>query len=441
MNSGCKNGCKSMGVVMARFTDVYIKSLKPKAAKYSVRDDSCRGFTLTVSTAGSKVWQYVYHFEGKKRYLNLGHYPATSLADARKKYDTAKTLLDTGVDPTEARDESDDQRRRMPTVDEMFEIYMQRYARKNKKERTWKEDERVFKKDVLPIWGSRKIDGVSKRDVSELLNRIIDRGSPIAANNTFERVRQLFNFSIEQGIIEHSPCDRMKAPAPKSIRARHLSDTEIATVWSTLDAAGMSAEVCRALKLVLLTGQRPGEVIGMHRREIVGGWWTIPAERAKNGNTHRVFLTETAKALIGGATGYIFESPREKAGGDSNLPRPKPIDENALARAVRNNCPTDCTLDPHCCPNESCKADGRECSQKNRLGVVFFRPHDLRRTAATHISSIGFSDEAIDALLNHVKRGVVRHYNLNKYDDEKKAALLAWEEKLLSLIGKARVAA
>ena len=70
----------------------------------------------------------------------------------------------------------------------------------------------------------------------------------------------------------------------------------------------------------------------------------------------------------------------------------------------------------------------------NKLAIDQFTPHDLRRTAATFMSSLGFMDEIIDAVLNHVKQGIIRTYNLNKYDKEKQQALEAWERKLNSII-------
>lgn len=71
---------------------------------------------------------------------------------------------------------------------------------------------------------------------------------------------------------------------------------------------------------------------------------------------------------------------------------------------------------------------------ENRLGVEPFTPHDLRHTAATFMSQIGFMDEIIDAVLNHTKHGIIKTYNLNKYVAEKQQALEAWERKIKSMI-------
>jgi len=410
-----------------QFSDRFLKSIKGEDKVKDIREG--RGFGIRVFPSGEKTFFYRYHFEGRKRYMNLGRYPDLSLKDAREEHNKAVKLLEKGIDPIQAKEDEAAEKNQMPTVQKLYEEYMARHARPNKKEKTWKEDVRNFEKDILPFWKNRKADSISRRDVTILIDKILDRGSPIAANNTFERVRQLFNFAIERGTLEHTPCFKMKAPSPKIPRDRHLAESEIKAFWCNIDSAGMSDEIKRALKLILVTGQRPGEVIGMHSREINETWWTIPAERSKNGKAHTVYLTPLALELIGKKAGFIFESPRgiKPKDGDPDAPTiPKPIDENALAKAVRNNCPNN--------PDEP-----EEEQVANRLGVEFFRPHDLRRTCATNLAAIGFTDEVIDAVLNHVKKGVIRTYNLHRYDREKQLALETWERTLKTIVsGKAK---
>jgi integrase len=403
-----------------QFSDRYLKSLKGEDKIKDIRE--ARGFGIRVFPSGEKTFFFRYQFEGKKKYLNLGRYPDISLKDARDEHSKAGKLLEKGIDPIRAREDDAAQRQQMPTIQELYKEYMARHSRPNKKERTWKEDERNFEKDILPYWKNRKADSITRRDVTILIDRILDRGAPIAANNTFERVRQLFNFAVERGTLEHTPCFKMKSPTPKVPRDRHLSETEIRTFWANLESAAMTEEIKRALKLILLSGQRPGEVIGLSTTEIAGRWWTIPAERSKNGKPHLIYLTDLALELIGGKDGYIFESPRPiKPIKENEVPRAKPMDENALARAVRNNCPNNVDAPP-------------EEQVENKLGVEFFRPHDLRRTCATHLAALGFADEVIDAVLNHVKKGVIRTYNLHRYDREKQLALEAWERKLIAIV-------
>ncbi len=70
----------------------------------------------------------------------------------------------------------------------------------------------------------------------------------------------------------------------------------------------------------------------------------------------------------------------------------------------------------------------------NKIGVEAFTPHDLRRTVATHMSGLGIMEEIIDRVLNHVRPGIIRTYNLNRYDKEKQSALENWEGKLLTIV-------
>jgi integrase len=167
--------------------------------------------------------------------------------------------------------------RRSDTVADLIEEYIEKHAKKFK--RSWENDQRMLKHDVLPAWGNLKAADIKKRDVALLLEKIVERGSPIMANNTFAVVRKMFNFAVERDILEHTPCFKVKPPAPKVERNRALSEPEIRTFWANLDGCAMSDGIRSALKLILVTAQRPGEVIGMHTRELdlVDGWWTIPA--------------------------------------------------------------------------------------------------------------------------------------------------------------------
>lgn len=126
--------------------------------------------------------------------------------------------------------------------------------------------------------------------------------------------------------------------------------------------------------------------------------------------------------------GYIFPCPHKK--------KDKSINRHALSRAVINNCPSGCVNDCAKCEDAECREDKRILEDKNKLGIAHFVPHDLRRTAATFMAQAGELDEVIDAVLNHVKKGIIKVYNLYRYDKEKQAALENWERKLKSIIGK-----
>jgi len=216
-----------------------------------------------------------------------------------------------------------------------------------------------------------------------------------------------------------------------------LNADEIKILWNSLETAAISNASIRALKLVLVTAQRPGEVSGIHSSEIDGNWWTIPADRAKNGKVHRVYLTATAHEIISRAleqvkllrgipsgevySGYIFPCP--------HLEKEKPMERHALSRALARNFAW-----PLLYNGKPVFDDKGKPVTENRLGIEHFTPHDLRRTAATFMAQSGEMDEVIDAVLNHAKQGVIKVYNQYRYDKEKQLALESWERKLLSII-------
>jgi integrase len=315
-----------------------------------------------------------------------------------------------------------------PTVAELVKEYIEKHAKK--KNRNWKDNERLLNKEIVPEWGKRKAKDITKRDVNLLLEKIVDRGSPATSNQVLKITRKMFNFAIEQDIQQHTPCLGVKIKAKETPRERNLTEDEIRTLWNVLDTCSISDDVRRALRLVLVTGQRPGEVSAMHKGEIdeTGRWWTIPGEaiytaQAKNHMTHRVYLTDTALELIGDTTdkGYIFPCPHDA--------KEQPIDTRALAHAVRRNLKW-----PVLHKGKPIFDSAGKPVTENRLGVEPFTPHDLRRTATTLMAKCKIIKEHRERVLNHKLEKLDGTYNIYDYDDEKQAALETLERKLKSII-------
>ena len=443
-----------------KFVDPTIRNLEPaQDTDYVCMADGEPGFGIRVYPGGTMTFFYQYKVDSQRRTMTLGNYVSESkkggeqsLKSARDLYQAERVKVKAlrrgsadGVDPVQEikrqkqeRIYSDLKYRDALTVKKLVDDYIKLYAEKFK--RSWEKDQQILNRNVVPLWGKRKAEDIKRTDVVSLLDGIVARNAPIMANNTFAVIRKMFNWAVEKGKLEHTPCTGLKLPAPKVERDRALSETEIKTLWASLDRIdlNMSAENKRALKLVLLTAQRPGEVIGLHTREIDGNWWTLPAERSKNGREHRVYLTATAIEIITKAiaevkrlreipadkeySGFIFPSPHKD--------KEQPIGDTALPISVMRNLNYPLTNDKG---QPLFAKDGKPVTE-NRLGVEQFTPHDLRRTAATFMSKAGFMDEVIDAVLNHKKKGIIKTYNQNKYDNEKQQALEAWERKLNSII-------
>jgi integrase len=434
----------------AKFDDPTVRNLKPATKTYDCMAESEPGFGVRVLPSGTMSFFYQYKVDGQRRFMSLGNYPSTTLKKARELYQAELAKVKAlrrgsadGVDPVaekkrkqEQRIAEEAERSQALTVSELCKDYIEKYAMKFK--RSWKEDERILNREVIPLWGKRKAQDIKKRDVILLLESIVERGSPGMANNTFKIIRKMLNYAVEKDVLILSVAMGVKLPAPLNSRERVLSQDEIKLLWSNLKTASISEDIRCALELVLYTAQRPGEVIGIHTREIDGDWWTIPSERSKNGKAHRVFLTSSTKKIIEDSIariksvkklplgseydGFIFPCPHKK--------KIQSADRHALSRAIARNIAWPLTDDKG---NQLYLKDGKPATE-NRLSIEHFTPHDLRRTAATFMAQAGEMDEVIDAVLNHAKQGVIKVYNQYRYDKEKQMALESWERKLLSIV-------
>jgi integrase len=383
-----------------RFTDRAIQALKPKEKVFLVSDID-RVYVRTMPT-GRKTFMTVYTFEGRQRWLTVGIYPDTSLRKARTKIKEIHEKVENDIDPTLAKQIKRAEQLNAPTVTDFAEVYLKKWATPKKK--TAKEDERILRKDVLPVMGARKLKDIRRTEIIHLLDDIAERG-PIMANRTLAVIRKMFNFAVNRGVIELSPCQNITPPGKEVKKNRVLSDAEIKVLWPKMDEL-LTDQANRALKLILMTGQRPGEVTRMHWDEVEGQWWTIPAEKTKNGKEHRVFLNSTALELMGEPKkkGFVFPSYKKEK---------QPAHPNAFGNALRNK---------------------MEKFKNDDLRVGYFTPHDLRRTAATMMASLGYGSYVVGKILNHTDPSVTAIYNRYEYDKEKQAALEALDRKIIGII-------
>jgi integrase len=377
-------------------TDRSVQALKPQAGKQiDYLDARFPGFGIRVSPSGRRSWIVLYRFHGRPRRVTLGRYPILSLADARKK---AKDLLGDvlrGIDPAGVKAAE----RRAESMEDLVQEYLERYAKPRK--RSWEEDERLLQRRVLPRWKGMKAREVTRRDVRLLIDEYVERVVGTYANRIFAVIRKMFNFAIERDIVELNPCHGLRQPAPSRQRDRVLSEEEMRRIWRDFDVE--QPLTAASFKLRLLTAQRGSEVLGMRWEDIDFGaaWWTIPPEMAKNGRSHRVPLSRQAKAMLAeiklqARPGlWVFPNPMKTG--------PMQTTQKAAERVVK------------------------------RTGVEF-RQHDLRRTAASHMTGMGIPRLVVGKILNHVEPGVTAVYDRHSYDREKREALERWAAHLEAVV-------
>ena len=166
----------------------------------------------------------------RQRRWTLGTSPAMNLADARKKAHQALHALNTkGIDPADGKQTA----RTASTFGDLAADYMERHAKRHKK--SWREDRRQLEATVLPRWKSRPVKSLQRKDVRDLIDPIVDRGAPVAANRVLALVSTVFMYGIDKDWLDANPAGRIKKQ-PEQSRARVLTDEELVALWTVLES-------------------------------------------------------------------------------------------------------------------------------------------------------------------------------------------------------------
>lgn len=238
-----------------RLTDSKVKAMRATAKRRTVWEGGT-GFGVRVEPTGTKAFVLWYRFNGKAEGVTLGRYPKMSLSTARTEAAKIREKISKGLDPKIKIQEDRRAHKEAYSVADLIDEYIEKWAKPNKK--SWREDERILKKDVLPVWGRRKAKDVKRRDIVLLIDKVVERGSPIQANRVLATVRKMFNFALSRSILDASPCVAIQQPSKENRRDRVLSDDEIRQFWAKLDQCKMSEGIRLILKLLLVTAQRKG---------------------------------------------------------------------------------------------------------------------------------------------------------------------------------------
>jgi integrase len=404
------------------FTDALLKGTKPPSAgRVELSDMRCPGLEFRVTPAGSRSFSFRFRDpnSGSVTRSTIGPYPEIGLSDARTEADTLRGKVAKGINPvTEKRRDREDAGSK--TFCALSDRYIEEHAKRFK--RSAGADERNLRRHILPKWGKRRYDQLERSDVIELVEGIIKDGSPVQANRVHALISTMFSFAVDADLVPANPCSRLRKRGVENRETRVLSDAEIMQFWRRAVVAPVSRRVGLALRLVLLTGCRAGEVAGISRAELhdiqtpAKAAWLVPADRCKNGRAHFVPLSElavqtinSALELISDEDEFVFPSPVERGG---------PITGHALTVAMRR------------------LGDKIEGSAAKTWKADPPSPHDLRRTVATRLSKSGVAAEDVSAVLNHVRSDVTgKHYDHYQRAVEKRRALCTWATELSAIVG------
>jgi integrase len=245
-----------------------------------------------------------------------------------------------------------------------------------------------------PALKATKLRNLQRAEVRASLKRFADKRGPVTANRLLSILKTALSFARDAGYIEVSPLEGMSPEIVGGIEppcTRVLTDDEICMLMTS------SSPHAPLLRFLLLTGQRIGEAQRATWAHIHGDRWLIPAEHAKNHRAHWVALSHQALRLLG-----QLDSERELIFGTAT--------------------------------NTGVQAWLRRWCEREQITPAF-TPHDLRRTAATRLNSLGVAPHVVEKILNHTLQGMQAVYNQADYAPERVTAMQLWADELDRLIG------
>jgi integrase len=341
-----------------KLTSLTVTKSSPGARAYLIWDTLQRGLCLQVQPSGYRALKLIYRFHNRPRWYHIAAADAIGLADARKIAAELMLRVIKGEDvAAEKRAE-----RSVGTFAELAQKYLDQHAKRQNK--SWRQADALIRCHVVPRWGKLPADAITRADVKALMRSMEE--APIAANQTLASVSAIYSWAVKEDILPANPCKLVTRNVTKA-RERVFSDTEVPLFWQAFSNAGVPG---MALKVLLLTGQRPGEVAHMRHDQITDdGWWTLGGapnaetgwKGTKNAQTHRVWLPQPVRDIIAELNygeDFVFGLPR-----------------STLSATMRTIC--------------------------KKLAVPRATPHDLRRTHGSTITRLGFGRDAMNRIQNH----------------------------------------
>ena len=388
-------------LLLMKLTDVKIRNLTTPG-KHA--DGS--GLYLEISPKGSKYWRLKYRFAGVEKRLAFGVYPDVSLKVARERRDDARQLLGKGIDPGVERKASKTRARQeaASTVEALAREWLSHQAGRWA-EITLSRIRNSLEADLFTQVGRRPIVSITPRDVITVVQRIEKRGAGEIAARMFQRIKAIFRFAVVHHWLELNPISEMQASdvlrPRKVIHRPALSDRELPEFLAALSAYEGDPHTVGAIRLLMLTAVRPGELRGARWVEVnmAEGKWRIPAERMKMNAEHLVPLSRQAMLEIkkmeplSGNNDLIFPSPFYPS---------KALSENTINSALA------------------------------RMGYKGeATAHGMRSLFSTIANEAGWNSDAIERQLAHTERNQVRAaYNRSTYLPERTEMMQWWADYL-----------
>jgi integrase len=374
-------------------------------------DSETRGFGLRVTAAGRKSFIAQYRIVTGKRRVPIGAFGVLTVEQARQAARAVLGAAAQGGDPfIERKASADVARRAMVEAKYTFARMIEAWAdaRQGDRRPSYIREAVACLKRNLPSWQHRAASGITLGESVRALDELKAQKGTIAANRTLAYARAAYSWAVKRQHVLTNPLKGIEQPGRENARERLLSADELGAIWRA--AGELGATLGAFARVLMLTLQRRQEVASMRWVELDDAdnptVWTIPGERAKNGKTHIVHLSEPVRTIIP-ALPRVNDNPFVFAGKAG-----KPIAAFSYAKAQIE----------------------RSLSKAGRV-IPDWRFHDFRRAGVTALAGMEFPPHVCDRLLNHVTgsiTGVAAVYQRAEFLNERRAALDAWAEYVVA---------
>jgi integrase len=367
-----------------RLSDKIVKALPvPARGNRVTYDAEVKGFGCRVTAAGGRAFilNYRRKADGRERRFTIGSFPDWSVSAAREEAKRLKRDVDGGADPVGALQES----RAAATVTDLADRFLKEYVPR-KRPATRRDYIQQLKVDIVPALGRMKVATVSYTDIDSLHRRISAR-APTHANRVLALLSRMFSLAIRWGMRTDNPVKGVERNQEHK-RHRYLTGAELARLTAALDEL-RDQGAANAIRLLLLTGARRGELLAAHWTDIDldAGVWTKPGATTKQKTMHRVPLSQAACQLLA--------AMKQQADSEWLFP----------ARFT-----------PHRLDLDDAWGVLRKTAR-----IPDVRLHDLRHTYASVLASSGLSLPIIGQLLGHTTAQTTLRYS-HLLDDPLRAA-------------------
>jgi integrase len=360
-------------------------------------DAELPGFGLRVTKAGARAFVLNYRARGVERRITLDSVPSTAtldqtrriLSDARAQAAKIKSGAKyDGRDPMALRHGE----REAPTVADLSDRYIEEYLPK-KRPSSQSEDRSMIANYVLPALRNKRVADVQYADIDGLHRKITKAGAAIRANRVVSLLSKMFALAIRWHMRTDNPAQGIERN-PEERRQRYLTAVELSRLSTALSNWQIKSSA-NAIRLLLLTGARRGEVLGAtwDQFDLTEGVWTKPSAHTKQKKEHRAPISAPARQLL---SEMLQEAKRHAKGSK------KPVSEYVFPTADGD------------APQQALKRSWASICKEAKLSGV--RVHDLRHTYASVLASAGMSLPVIGQLLGHTNPNTTARY-AHLFDD------------------------